>query len=73
MVASAHLLVEAGSMVEMVVLIAEAFPGGGCLIPCTLRMDRGFSDAPGGHRMMLRGVSSPTGGRALGSLNRGAL
>jgi hypothetical protein len=73
MVASAHLLVEAGSMVEMVVLVAEAFPGGGCLIPCTLGMDRGFPNAPGGHHTMLRGVSSPTGGGAFGSSNRGAL
>jgi hypothetical protein len=53
MVASVHLLVEAGSMVEMVVLVAEAFPGGGRLVPCTLGMDRGFSNAPGGHRVML--------------------
>jgi hypothetical protein len=72
MVASAHLLVEAGSMVEMMVLIAEAFPGGGCLVPCTLEMDRGFPNAPGGHRVMLRGISSPVGGGALGSPNRGA-
>jgi hypothetical protein len=33
MVASAHLLVEAGSMVAMVMLVAEAIPGGGCLVP----------------------------------------
>jgi hypothetical protein len=72
MVASAHLLVEAGSMVEMVVLVAEAFFGGGRLVPCTLGMDRGSPNAPGGHRVMLRGVSSPTGGRALGSSNRSA-
>jgi hypothetical protein len=72
MVASAHLLIEAGSMVEMVMLVAEAFPGGGRLVPCTLGMDRGFPNVPGGHRMMLRGVSSPAGGRALGSPNRSA-
>jgi hypothetical protein len=72
MVASAHLLVEAGSMVEMVALVAEAFPGGGCLVPCTLRMDQGFPNAPRGHRVMLRGVSSPVGGGALGSSNRSA-
>jgi hypothetical protein len=36
MVASAHLLIKAGSMVEMVVLVAEAFPGGGRLVPCML-------------------------------------
>jgi hypothetical protein len=72
MVASAHLLIEVGSMVEMVVLVAEAFPGGGRLVPCTLGMDRGFPNAPGGHRVMLRGVSSPAGGGALDSSNRGA-
>jgi hypothetical protein len=72
MVASAHLLVETGSMVEMVVLVAEALPGGGRLVPCTLRMDRGFPNAPGGHRVMLRGVSPPARGGALGSSNRGA-
>jgi hypothetical protein len=72
MVASAHLLVEVGSMVEMVVLIAKAFPGGGRLVPCTLGMDRGFPNASGGHRVMLRGVGSPAGGGALGSSNRSA-
>jgi hypothetical protein len=72
MVASTLLLVEAGSMVEMVVLVAEAFPGGGCLVPRALRMDRGFPNALGGHRVMLRRVSSPAGGGALGSSNRGA-
>jgi hypothetical protein len=72
MVASAHLLIEAGSMVEMVVPIAEAFLGGGRLVPCTLGMDRGFPNAPGGHRVMLREVSSPAGGGAVGSSNRGA-
>jgi hypothetical protein len=60
-------------MVEMVVLVAEAFPGGGRLVPCTLRTDRGFPNAPGGHRVMLQGVSSPTGGRAFGSSNHDAL
>jgi hypothetical protein len=60
-------------MVEVVVLVAEAFLGDVCLVPCTLGTDRGFPNAPGGHRTMLRGVSSPTGGRAFGSLNRGAL
>jgi hypothetical protein len=53
MVASAHLLVEAGSMVKMVVLVAEAFPGGGRLARCTLGVDRGFPNALGGHCVML--------------------
>jgi hypothetical protein len=70
MEASAHLLVEAGSMVEMVVLVAEAFPGSERLVPRTLGVDRGFPNAPGGHRVMLRGARSPVGGGALGSSNR---
>ena len=59
-------------MVEMVVLVAEAIPGDGCLVPCALGMDRGLSHVPRGRRMMLRGVSSPPGGGALGSSNCGA-
>jgi hypothetical protein len=54
-------------MVAMVMLIAEAIPGGGCVVPRALRMDRGLPHASGGRRVMLRGVSSPSGGRALGS------
>jgi hypothetical protein len=68
MVASAHLLVEAGSTVEMVVLVAKAIR----LVPRALGMDRGFPHASGGHRTVLRGVGSPPGGRALGSSNCGA-
>ena len=59
-------------MVEMVVLVAEAFPGGGRLVLCTLGTDRGFPNASGGHRVMRQGVSSPLGGGALGSSNYGA-
>jgi hypothetical protein len=69
MVASAHLLVEAGSTVEMVVLVAKAISGGRRLVPRALGMDRGFPNASGGHRVMLRGVSSPPGGGALSSSN----
>jgi hypothetical protein len=72
MVASAHVLVEAGSTVEMVVLVAKAIPGSRRLVLCALRMDRGFPHASGGHRVMLRGVSSPLRGGALGSSNCGA-
>jgi hypothetical protein len=71
MVASAHLLIEAASTVEMMVLIAKAIPGGRRLVPRALEMDRGFLHASGGHRAMLRGVSSPPGGGALGSSNCG--
>jgi hypothetical protein len=72
MVAPAHLLVEAGSMVEMAVLVAEAILGGRRLVPRALGMDRGFPNASGGHRVMLRGVSSPAGRGALGLSNHGA-
>jgi hypothetical protein len=72
MIASAHLLLEAGSMVAMVTLVAEAIPGGRCLVPRALGMDRGLAHASGGRHVMLRGVSSPLGGGALGSLNCGA-
>jgi hypothetical protein len=69
MVASAHLLLEAGSMVAMVMLVAEAIPGSRCLVPRALGMDRGLPHASGGRRVMLPGVSSRSGGRALGSPN----
>jgi hypothetical protein len=71
MVASVHLLVEAGSMVVMVMLVAKAIPGGRCLVPRALGMDRGLSHASGGRRVMLRGVSLPLGGGALSSSDRG--
>jgi hypothetical protein len=53
MVASVHLLVEAGSMVVMVMLVAEVIPGGRCLVPHALGMDRGLPHASGGRRVML--------------------
>jgi hypothetical protein len=71
MVASAHLLLEAGSMVATVLLVAEAIPSGRCLISRALGMERGLPHASGGRHVMLRGVSSPSGGRALGSSNCG--
>jgi hypothetical protein len=58
-------------MVVTVLLVAEAIPGGRCLVPRALRMDRGLPHASGGRRVMLRGVSLPPGGRALGSSNCG--
>jgi hypothetical protein len=39
-VASAHLLLEAGLMVTTVLLVASAIPGGRCLVPHALGMDR---------------------------------
>jgi hypothetical protein len=53
MVASAHLLLEASSMVVMVMLVARAIPGGGCVVPHALGMDRGLPHALGGRRVML--------------------
>jgi hypothetical protein len=38
-IASVHLLLEAGSMVATVLLVAEAIPGGRCLVPRALGMD----------------------------------
>jgi hypothetical protein len=71
MVASAHLLLEACSTVATVLLVAKAISGGRCLVPCVLGMDQGLPHASGGCHVMLRGVSSPSGGRALGSSNCG--
>jgi hypothetical protein len=77
MVASAHLLVEAGSTVEMVVLVAKAIPGGMRLVPRALGMDRGFPHVSrhmsGGCCARLRGAPSPSGGRAFGLSNRSML
>jgi hypothetical protein len=58
-VASAHLLVEVGSTVVAVVLVAEA--------------TRGFSHESGSRGAMLRGVPLPSGGRALGPSDRDIL
>jgi hypothetical protein len=69
-VASAHLLLEAGSTVAAVVLIAEAIRS--CRRP-VLRApgaDRGLSPESRGRCAMLRGVPLPSGGRALGSSDR---
>jgi hypothetical protein len=58
-------------MVAMVMLVAEVIPSGRCLVPHSLGMDRGLPHALGGHHVMLRGVSSSSGGGALGSSNCG--
>ena len=57
-------------MVAMVMLVAEAIPGGGCVVPRALGMDRGFPYEPGSRGAMLRGVPLPSGGRALGPSDR---
>jgi hypothetical protein len=58
-------------MVAAVLLVAEAIPGCRCLVSCVLGVDRGLAHASGGRCMMLRGASSPSGGRALDSSDGG--
>jgi hypothetical protein len=70
-VASAHLLLEAGSMVAAVLLVVEAIPDSRCPVSCVLGVDRGLTHVSRGRCMMLRGAPSPSGGRALGSLDGG--
>jgi hypothetical protein len=70
-VASAHPFLEAGSTVAAVLLVAEAIRGCRRLVPCALGVDRGLPHASGGRYEMLRGVSSPSGGRAFGSSDCG--
>jgi hypothetical protein len=56
-------------MVVVVLLVAEASRGCTRPILCALGADRGLPYALGGRCARLRGVSSPSGGRALGSLD----
>jgi hypothetical protein len=70
-VASAHLLVEVGSTVAAVVLVAEATWGRRRCVPRASSVDRGFPHESGSHGAMLRGVPLPSGGRAFGPSDRG--
>jgi hypothetical protein len=54
-VASVHLLVEVGSMVAVVVLVAEATRGYRRRVPCAPGVDRGFPHESGSRGAMLRG------------------
>ena len=65
-VASVHLLVEAGSTVVAAVLVAEATRGRRRRVPRAPGVDRGFPHESGSHGAMLRGVPLPSGARALG-------
>jgi hypothetical protein len=73
MVASVHLLVEVGSMVAAVVLVAEATRGCRRCVPRALGVDRGFPHESGSRGAMLRGVPLPSGGRAFGPSGRDIL
>jgi hypothetical protein len=66
-VASAHLLFEAGSTIAAVVLVAEAIRGSRRPVPRVLGADQGLPHESGGRCAMLRGAPLPSGGRALDS------
>jgi hypothetical protein len=72
-VASVHLLVEVGSTVVVVVLVAKATRGCRRCVPRAPGVDRGFPHESGSRGAMLRGVPLPLGGRALGPSDRGIL
>jgi hypothetical protein len=65
-VASAHLLVEAGSTVAAVVLIAKATQGYKRCVPRAPGVDRGFPHESEVATRCSRGAPLPSGGRALG-------
>jgi hypothetical protein len=72
-IASAHLLVKAGSMVAAVVLIAEATRGCRRRVPRAPGVDGGLPHESGSRRAMLRRAPLPSGGRAFGPSNRSIL
>jgi hypothetical protein len=72
-VASVHLLVEVGSTVAAVVLVAEATRGRRRCVPHAPGVDRGFPHESGSRDAMLRGVPLPSGSRAFGPSDRGIL
>jgi hypothetical protein len=72
-VASAHLLVEVGSMVAVMVLVAEATWSRWRCVARAPGMDRGFPHESGSRGAMLRGVALPAGGRAFDPSDRGIL
>jgi hypothetical protein len=72
-VASAHLLFEAGSTVAMVLLVAEAIRGCRRPVPRAPSADRGLPHESGSRRVMLRGAPLPSGGRDFGLSDRDIL
>jgi hypothetical protein len=72
-VASVHLLIEAGSTVTTVVLVAETTRGCRCRVPRALGVDRGLPHESGSCCAMLWRAPLPSRGRALGPSDRGIL
>jgi hypothetical protein len=72
-VASVHLLVEVGSTVAAVVLVAEATRGCRRCVPRAPGVDRGFPHESGSRSAMLRGVPLPSEGGAFGPSDRDIL
>jgi hypothetical protein len=72
-VASAHLLVEVGSTVAAVVVVAEVSWGCRRYVPRAPGVDRGFPHESRSHGAMHWGVPLPAGGRAFGPSDRGIL
>jgi hypothetical protein len=72
-VASVHLLVEAGSTVAVVVLVAKATRGYRRRVPRAPGVDRGLPHESGSRCAMLRGAPLPSGGRAFGPSDHGIL
>jgi hypothetical protein len=72
-VASAHPLVEAGSTVVMVSLVAEAIRGCWRPVPRAPGVDRGLPHESRNRCAMLWGAPLPSGGRAFGPSDRDIL
>jgi hypothetical protein len=68
-----HPLIEAGSTIAMVLLIAEATRGCRRPVPRAPGVDRGLPHESRSHCAMLRGAPLPSGGRAFGPSDRGIL
>jgi hypothetical protein len=72
-VASAHLLIEAGSTVAAVVLVAKAIRGYRRRVPRAPDVDRGLPHESGSRCTMLWWAPLPSRGRAFGPSDRGIL
>jgi hypothetical protein len=72
-VALVHLLVEVGSTVAVMVLVAEATQGRRRCVARAPGADRGFPHESGSCGAMLRGAPLPLGGRAFGPSDRDIL